>query len=45
MEAGIVCTESFGGACPAPSAAQPAGRRAPRYLEHMEALIRATRER
>jgi len=46
-EAGyVVCTKSFEGRTPRTDyRLAPAGRRAlERYLEHMEALIRATRE-
>jgi DNA-binding transcriptional ArsR family regulator len=43
----IVCTKSFDGRVPRTEyRLSPAGRRAlERYLEHMEALIRATRDR
>jgi DNA-binding MarR family transcriptional regulator len=43
----IVCTKSFEGRVPRTQyTLSPAGRRAlERYLEHMEGLIRATRER
>ena len=43
----IVCTKSFAGRVPKSEyRLTPAGRRAlERYLDHMEALIRATRER
>jgi DNA-binding PadR family transcriptional regulator len=43
----IVCTKTFEGRVPRTEyRLSPAGRRAlERYLEHMEALIRATRER
>ena len=43
----IVCTKSFDGRLPKTEyRLTPAGRRAlERYLDHMEALIRATRER
>ena len=47
-EAGyIVCTKSFEGRMPRTEyRLSPAGRRAlERYLDHMEALIRATRDR
>ena len=43
----ITCTKSFEGRVPTDGVRlTPAGRRAlERYLDHMEALIRATRER
>jgi DNA-binding HxlR family transcriptional regulator len=43
----IICTKTFEGRVPRTEyRLSPAGRRAlERYLEHMEALIRATRER